>query len=134
MGRPIEDRTALEHDIAAIRRDKPADAVEQRGLAGPVRSDKAEDLTGFDRERHAVQRDDAAKPQGNIANVEQGCRWWRRGMGRHCHRHVVDHHTAASSRQPLYAAALVERAAGPLPSQAKPPRTPCCWSTRAAVA
>jgi hypothetical protein len=44
MRRPIEQRVALEHDIAAVRGIESAQTVEQSGLACAVRADQAQDL------------------------------------------------------------------------------------------
>ena len=66
-----EHRAAFEQDIAAIGRVEPADAVEQRGLAGAVRPDQPEDLALLDGERDAVERDDAAEAQSDVADFEQ---------------------------------------------------------------
>ena len=51
---------------------EPGEAVEQRGLAGAVRPDQAEDLALVHVERDAVQRDDAAEHDADVANREQG--------------------------------------------------------------
>ena len=79
--RAVDDRAPLEQDVAAIGRVETADAVEQRGLAGAVRADQAEDLSRLDREGDAVKGDDAAEAKGDVAHFEQ-----RRPGGRRCRR------------------------------------------------
>ena len=59
--RPAQDAAALEQDVAGARRVEPAEAVEQRRLAGAVRADQAEDLALPHVERDVVERDDAAE-------------------------------------------------------------------------
>ena len=51
---------------------EPGEAIEQRRLAGAVRSDQAEDLALVHVEGHAIQRDDAAEHDADVANREQG--------------------------------------------------------------
>ena len=48
------------------------EAVEQRRLAGAVRSDQAEDCALVHVEGYAIQRDDAAEHDADVANREQG--------------------------------------------------------------
>src|SRR5690606_31737029 len=48
-----------------------ADAVEHRGLAGPVRADQAEDLAQPDFERHAIDRHQAAKAHAQPVDLQQ---------------------------------------------------------------
>ncbi len=71
MGRPAEQRAAREPDIAADRRVKAAQAIEQGRLARPIGPDQPEDLTLIEIERHAVERDDAAEPYHDLADLEQ---------------------------------------------------------------
>ena len=59
--RHIQQRLALETDVALIRCVETAQAVEQCGLAGAVRADQAADFAASDVERHAIERDDAAE-------------------------------------------------------------------------
>ena len=73
--RPRQDALALHQDVAGARLVEPAQAVEERGLAGAVRPDQAEDLALFHVERYAVQRNDAAEHDADVANREQ-----RRGV------------------------------------------------------
>src|SRR5262245_39987512 len=50
---------------------KPAQAIEQRGLAGPVGADEAGDLARCHVERDVVEGDDAAEPDRQGADAEQ---------------------------------------------------------------
>jgi hypothetical protein len=70
--RPVQDAAALHQDVAAGRLVEPRQAVEQRGLAGAVGPDQPEDLALVHVERHAIQRDDAAEHDADVANREQG--------------------------------------------------------------
>src|SRR6202043_2872424 len=70
--RARQDALALHQDVAGARLVEPGEAVEQRGLAGAVRADQAEDLALMHVERHAIQRDDAAEHDADVANRKQG--------------------------------------------------------------
>ena len=70
--RARQDARALHQDIAGARLIKPGKAVEQRRLAGAVRSDQAEDCALAHVKGHAIQRDDAAEHDADVANREQG--------------------------------------------------------------
>ena len=59
------------YDAAGIRWDETADAVEQRGLAGAVRSDQSGDPPVLDREVDARKRGDAVEAAGHGVDVEQ---------------------------------------------------------------
>jgi hypothetical protein len=59
--RPIEQRAALEPDVAAVRRIEAGEAVEQRRLAGAVWANEAKDAAFFEVEGNPVERDDAAE-------------------------------------------------------------------------
>ena len=52
-------------------RVEPRQAVEERGLAGAVRADQADDLPARDVERDAVERDDAAEAHRDVGHLEQ---------------------------------------------------------------
>ncbi len=69
--RPRQDALAFHQDVARRRLIEPRQAIEQRGLAGAVRADQSEDLSMAHVERHAVQRDDAAEHDADVANREQ---------------------------------------------------------------
>ena len=70
--RARQDALAFHQNVARARLIEPAEAIEQRRLAGAVRPDQAEDLALVHVERHAVQRDDAAEHDADVANREQG--------------------------------------------------------------
>ena len=70
--RARQDALAFHQDVAGARLVEPGEAVEERRLAGAVRSDQAEDLALVHVERHAIQRDDAAEHDADVANREQG--------------------------------------------------------------
>ena len=76
LGDPVrrtrQDARAFHQDIAGARLIESGEAVEQRGLAGAVRSDQAEDCTLVHVEGYAIQRDDAAEHDADVANREQG--------------------------------------------------------------
>ena len=55
------DVAALETDRATGRPVEAADHVEQRGLAGAVRTYDRQDLTATDSDRHVLHRGDAAE-------------------------------------------------------------------------
>ena len=74
MRRGAEEAFAVEGDLAGIRPVEPRDQVEERRLAGAVRSDQAGDLTVLDAERDVVHGDDAAEPPRHALNREQGHR------------------------------------------------------------
>ncbi len=78
VARHALERTPLEQDIAVSVPIDAADAVEQRGLAGPVGADQAADLAVLDVERDAGQRDHAAEAHGYVGDEQQ------RGIER-CH-------------------------------------------------
>ena len=69
--RPMQDALAFHQDIARARLVKPAQAVEEGGLAGAVRSDQPKDLALMHVEGHPVQRNDAAEHDADIANRKQ---------------------------------------------------------------
>ena len=83
--RPRQDAGAFHQDVAGARLVEPGEAIEQRGLAGAVRSDQAEDCALVHVEGHAIQRDDAAEHDANVAYREQG----RISLRELCLRHLV---------------------------------------------
>ncbi|MHC2783736.1 hypothetical protein ACVMBZ_002950 [Bradyrhizobium liaoningense] len=70
--RPRQDADAVHQDVAGRRLIQPRKAIEERGLAGAVGADQAEDLALVHVEGHAVERDDAAEHDADVANREQG--------------------------------------------------------------
>ena len=81
--RPVQDTGAVHQNIAGARLVEAAEAIEQCGLAGAVRSDQAEDLALLHVERNTVQRNDAAEHDADVANREQGIRFLRKLCVRH---------------------------------------------------
>src|SRR4051794_30897652 len=63
-------RAAIEMHLAAGGPKLAEDGVEERGLAAAVRPDDAEDLALVHRERHALDRMNAAETLRDIADVE----------------------------------------------------------------
>src|SRR5262249_778235 len=86
---------ALEHDTTMIRRCEPVDQVEQRRLAGAVRTDDAEYLSLLDVHRHRLHRLQATKGTRQSRNVEDD---GRRGLG-------CDRWTEPVAREPCDASA-----------------------------
>ena len=84
-----QDALALEQDIALAGLIEPGEAIEERGLAGAVRSDQAEDLALVHVERHAVQRDDAAEHDADVANRKQGSNRTGLSLRELCLHHIV---------------------------------------------
>ena len=67
LHRPAVDGGVAETDRSARRRREAGDDVEDRRLARAVRADEPDDLAGFDREAHAVDRDDTAELHDEVA-------------------------------------------------------------------
>jgi hypothetical protein len=74
VGRRLHQRAALETDRAFAERVEAREAVEERRLAGAVRSDEADDAAAADGEGHLVQRRDAAEADRDVGDLEQGLR------------------------------------------------------------
>src|SRR5690606_6460647 len=92
MRGPGEDALAIHQNVAATRLIEPAEAVEERCLAGAVGSDEAEDLPLPHVERHAVQRDDAAEYHADVADGEQrACALRHRGPTHRAHACFAAH-------------------------------------------
>ena len=66
VGFEVGDVATFKYDAAAFRLVKTVDAVEQAGLAGPVRPDDRKNLTMLYGRTHAVQRFQPAKAQMKI--------------------------------------------------------------------
>src|SRR4029077_8415861 len=62
---------AFHQDVAGGRLVEPGEAIEERGLAGAVGPDQAEYLALVHVEGHAVERDDAAEHDADVAYSEQ---------------------------------------------------------------
>src|SRR5262249_13674694 len=67
----VEDAHAVEQDVALGRVVDAAEAIEERGLAGAVRADQAQELALGEIEGDAVERDDAAKAHADIFDGKQ---------------------------------------------------------------
>src|ERR1700716_2375366 len=67
-----QDALAFHETVACARLVEPAQAIEQRRLAGAVRPDQAEDLALMHIEGNAIQCDDAAEHDADVANRKQG--------------------------------------------------------------
>ena len=71
------ERRAVEVDLAFAAAVEPREAVEQRGLAGAVGPDQADDLAAVHGERDLVQGRDAAEANRHVNDVQE-----RRGCAR----------------------------------------------------
>src|SRR5664279_353106 len=69
---PGQDALSLQQDVTFAGLIEPGEAIEQRGLAGAVGPDQAENLALMHVEGHAVQGDDAAEHDADVANRKQG--------------------------------------------------------------
>src|SRR5581483_1825259 len=66
---------AIEHHFAAIGRVESGNHIDRRGLAGAVRTDKAEDFPRNDMEAQAIERREAAEALHQACHIENGlCR------------------------------------------------------------
>src|SRR4029079_3055735 len=65
------DATSFEIEAAGVHRVDPGEHVEQCRLAGAVRADEPVNLALADRERHVLERLQAAEALGHAAHVEQ---------------------------------------------------------------
>ena len=74
------DAGALEPDRAAARRREAGDEMEERGLAGAVRTDHGMELARADLERDTVDRPDAAEVLRDLIETQQA----HVGFGRRC--------------------------------------------------
>ena len=71
FGRKARDRPAVEQDLARVRGVEARDEIEERGLAGPVRADDADELVLVNREIDGVHGRQAAEAPGQAADLEQ---------------------------------------------------------------
>jgi hypothetical protein len=65
-------RLALPADLAAIGLEDAQHDPHRRRLAGAVAADEADHLSGFDRERDAVERDGAVEAPRDVDQLEHG--------------------------------------------------------------
>src|SRR5262249_45404216 len=70
VDRAAGERRALSYDAAFARAVAPGDAVEHRGLAGPVRPDDGEDLALFHLETDVAQRAHTAEADRYVRHLE----------------------------------------------------------------
>src|ERR1043166_1081611 len=70
MGRQPAQRLVVEREAPAVGRVDPGEHVEERGLAGAVGADQAEDFPGRDLERHFAQRLHAAEALADPRRAE----------------------------------------------------------------
>ena len=66
-----DEALAAKADVAAVRRQRAGDAVEQRRLPRAVGADQPDDLTSFDLEIDAIERGEAAEVLGHVHDFEQ---------------------------------------------------------------
>src|SRR5206468_9106463 len=67
-----QKRGPFEGDRPGRCRVETTQTVEQGGLARAVRADQTHDLSGLDVEGDPIEGDDAAEPDRDVANVEDG--------------------------------------------------------------
>ena len=65
------DLASTEEDVAGLGSEQPREHVEQRGLAGAVRSDEPDDAGGRDHEAHVADRDEPAEAHGDVAGLDR---------------------------------------------------------------
>ena len=70
MGCRAEQRLPTVVDPAGIGTNESADRVEERRLAGAVRSDDGDDLTRLDTKGNLIQRQDPPEADGEVDNLE----------------------------------------------------------------
>ena len=70
MARRGEDRTVLEEDIALIGDVEAGQAIEERRLAGAVRTDQASDLAGLNVEGDPVERNYTTEAYADVSDAQ----------------------------------------------------------------
>src|SRR5437867_7704884 len=70
-GPEVRPVSAVEDDPSLVRVVEPADHVEQRRLAGAVRTDDGEDLAAADLDAHLAQRDERAEADADAPHLEE---------------------------------------------------------------
>ncbi len=65
------DLLAAEEDVALLRAQQPGEHVEQRGLAGAVGADEADDARRRDRQADVAHRDQPAEAHGHVARLDR---------------------------------------------------------------
>src|SRR5262249_61201942 len=71
VGRLSTDPAAIEAHVAASQWQQPGDGLQEGGLAGAVRADDRDDLTGLDRESHTPKDLVIAVAGAKIVDLEQ---------------------------------------------------------------
>ena len=71
MRRQTVDPRTVEPNAAARRPLQPDDDLQQRALAGPVRTDDGDDVAVVDPERHAVDGRETAEPLRDPVDLEE---------------------------------------------------------------
>src|SRR5712692_5672981 len=71
MGLEPDDAAPAEADLAGIGAEEARDEIEDRRLAGPIRPDQTQDLTGGHLQRQTVHGLQAAESLGHRAELEQ---------------------------------------------------------------
>src|SRR5690349_2129060 len=75
--RAAADRLAEHLGVALVGRDEGQQHLDRRGLAGAVRSEEAEDLSGIDGERQVIDGKRLAKRLAEPAGVDDASGHWR---------------------------------------------------------
>ena len=71
-GRLPRDLLATEEHVSVVRVEQSGQHTEQRGLAGPVRPDEADDRARGHRDAHVVEGDEATEAHGDVVGLERG--------------------------------------------------------------
>src|SRR5579864_9137945 len=79
------ERAPVEDDAAGVVAQGAAKTVDKRALARPVRPDQADAIARGDRQVDAFERDKAAEPLAETADLEQ-CRRGHDSLARRCAR------------------------------------------------
>ena len=69
-----QDRLALKDDFSSARLVEPAEAIEQRGLAGTIRADQPGDLPRHNVEANVIERDHAPEAERDTSYRQKRCR------------------------------------------------------------
>src|SRR2546427_583796 len=72
VSREARDVPAVEEDPPAIGRERARHAVDQGGLARPVRADEPEPFAGPHVKADSIEREEAAEALGDRVDLEQG--------------------------------------------------------------
>jgi hypothetical protein len=71
MGGETVDPLTVQPDAAVCRPLQPDDDLQERALAGPVRTDDGDDVAVVDPERDAVDGRETAEPLGDRVDLEE---------------------------------------------------------------